>query len=52
MMGPHLVKHGDSVKDISFAVEDLDTIIKVSMENFPRFKKLRFEVLVCETTRS
>lgn len=27
--GPHLVKHGDGVKDVSFAVEDLDAIVKV-----------------------
>ncbi|KAK8756240.1 hypothetical protein V5799_001055, partial [Amblyomma americanum] len=27
-MGPHLVKHGDGVKDIAFSVEDLDTIVK------------------------
>ena len=29
IMGPHLVKHGDGVKDIAFAVEDLDSIVQV-----------------------
>ena len=28
-MGDHLTKHGDGVKDIAFAVEDLDTIFAV-----------------------
>jgi hypothetical protein len=28
-MGRHLVRHGDGVKDIAFAVEDLDSIVKV-----------------------
>ena len=32
-MGRHLVKHGDGVKDIAFAVEDLDSIFKVR-ENY------------------
>merc|ERR1719508_518254 len=27
MMGAHLVKHGDGVKDVAFAVEDLDGIV-------------------------
>lgn len=27
--GKHLVQHGDGVKDISFAVEDLDNIVRV-----------------------
>ncbi|KAK8778372.1 hypothetical protein V5799_020286 [Amblyomma americanum] len=31
-MGPHLVKHGDGVKDIAFSVEDLDTIVKRAKE--------------------
>jgi len=31
-MGDHLVTHGDGVKDIAFAVEDLDTIIKRAKE--------------------
>lgn len=29
-MGDHLVKHGDGVKDVAFAVQDLDVIIKVA----------------------
>jgi hypothetical protein len=28
-MGDHLIKHGDGVKDVAFAVEDLDEIVKV-----------------------
>lgn len=28
-MGDHLVKHGDGVKDVAFAVEDLEGIVKV-----------------------
>lgn len=31
-LGNHLVKHGDGVKDIAFAVEDLDSIIKKAKE--------------------
>ncbi|XP_046390664.1 4-hydroxyphenylpyruvate dioxygenase isoform X2 [Ischnura elegans] len=31
-MGQHLVKHGDGVKDIAFAVEDLDTIFEKAKE--------------------
>ena len=27
-MGPHLVRHGDGVKDIAFSVEDLDAIVQ------------------------
>jgi 4-hydroxyphenylpyruvate dioxygenase len=29
-VSPHLVKHGDGVKDIAMAVEDLDNIVLVS----------------------
>lgn len=29
VIGNHLVKHGDGVKDIAFHVEDLDFIVKV-----------------------
>ncbi|XP_064478423.1 4-hydroxyphenylpyruvate dioxygenase-like [Ornithodoros turicata] len=32
VMGPHLVKHGDGVKDIAFSVEDLDSIVKRAKE--------------------
>lgn len=31
-MGEHLVKHGDGVKDISFAVDDLDGIVEKARE--------------------
>ncbi|KAK7794861.1 hypothetical protein R5R35_002888 [Gryllus longicercus] len=31
-MGAHLIRHGDGVKDIAFAVEDLDTIVKRAKE--------------------
>ena len=31
VLGSHLIKHGDGVKDIAFAVEDLDGIILVSL---------------------
>lgn len=30
--GKHLIKHGDGVKDIAFAVEDLDVIVKGARE--------------------
>lgn len=30
-MSEHLSQHGDGVKDIAFEVEDLDNIIKVSV---------------------
>lgn len=29
-MGPHLVRHGDGVKDVAFAVEDCRGIIEVN----------------------
>lgn len=29
VIGNHLVKHGDGVKDIAFEVEELDVIVKV-----------------------
>lgn len=32
-IGPHLVKHGDGVKDIAMAVEDLDKIVLVKIKN-------------------
>lgn len=28
-IGEHMSKHGDGVKDVAFAVEDLDAIFKV-----------------------
>jgi 4-hydroxyphenylpyruvate dioxygenase len=31
-MGAHLVRHGDGVKDVAFAVEDLDAIVKRAKE--------------------
>ena len=31
-MGGHLARHGDGVKDIAFAVEDLDAIVEVVLE--------------------
>lgn len=30
--GSHLIKHGDGVKDVSFAVEDLDVIVNRARE--------------------
>lgn len=32
--GHHLVQHGDGVKDIAFAVEDLDNIVLVMFLQF------------------
>jgi len=32
LIGPHLVKHGDGVKDIAFAVEDLDAIVEAARQ--------------------
>lgn len=29
VIGNHLVKHGDGVKDVSFEVQELDIIVKV-----------------------
>ena len=29
VMGDHLVKHGDEVRDVAFSVQDLGTIMKV-----------------------
>lgn len=31
VMGEHLVKHGDGVKDVAFEVEDLESIVKVGL---------------------
>ena len=31
-MGSHMTLHGDGVKDISFEVEDLDAIMKVTCQ--------------------
>ncbi|XP_046447668.1 4-hydroxyphenylpyruvate dioxygenase-like [Daphnia pulex] len=31
-MGPHLVRHGDGVKDIAFSVEDLDAIVQAAKD--------------------
>ncbi|KAF2352342.1 Glyoxalase/fosfomycin resistance/dioxygenase domain [Trinorchestia longiramus] len=31
-MGQHLVHHGDGVKDVAFAVQDLDVIVKVAKQ--------------------
>ncbi|XP_047735458.1 4-hydroxyphenylpyruvate dioxygenase [Hyalella azteca] len=31
-MGQHLVRHGDGAKDVAFAVEDLDAIMKVAKQ--------------------
>ncbi|CAG2061369.1 unnamed protein product, partial [Timema podura] len=31
-LGDHLVQHGDGVKDVSFAVEDLDSILQKAKE--------------------
>lgn len=31
-LGNHIVRHGDSVKDIAFSVEDLDIIVKVKCD--------------------
>lgn len=31
-LSDHLIKHGDGVKDVSFSVEDLDTIVKTARE--------------------
>lgn len=31
-MGPHLVRHGDGVKDVAFSVEDLDAIVLAAKE--------------------
>lgn len=31
VMGEHMIKHGDGVKDIAFEVEDLDSILQVGL---------------------
>ncbi|CAH1996268.1 unnamed protein product [Acanthoscelides obtectus] len=33
----HVSKHGDGVKDVAFAVENLDAIVAVSLFQFPRY---------------
>ena len=32
LMGAHLVRHGDGVKDVAFSVEDLDAIVARAKE--------------------
>uniref|UniRef100_A0A1B6G1S6 4-hydroxyphenylpyruvate dioxygenase n=1 Tax=Cuerna arida TaxID=1464854 RepID=A0A1B6G1S6_9HEMI len=38
-LGPHLVKHGDGVKDVAFQVEDLDAIMKKAKERGAKIVK-------------
>merc|ERR1712080_414770 len=38
-MGAHLVKHGDGVKDVAFAVEDLDGIVVTAVEKGAKLVK-------------
>lgn len=33
-MGDHLSKHGDGVKDVAFAVEDIQSIVQVRVKNW------------------
>lgn len=33
VMGEHLMKHGDGVKDIAFQVEDCDFLVKVDISS-------------------
>lgn len=33
VIGNHLVKHGDGVKDVAFEVEELDYIVKVCVQS-------------------
>lgn len=37
VIGNHMVKHGDGVKDIAFEVEELDIIVKVWFNKFMVF---------------
>lgn len=37
VMGAHQTKHGDSVKDVAFTVEDLDSIVEVRAELWRHF---------------
>jgi len=39
IMGPHLVKHGDGVKDVAFTVEDLDGIVQKAREKGAKIVK-------------
>lgn len=34
IIGDHLIKHGDGIKDIAFEVEQLDNIVKVRARLF------------------
>lgn len=34
VIGNHLVKHGDGVKDVAFEVEELDVIVQVKRRFF------------------
>lgn len=42
VIGNHLVKHGDGVKDIAFEVEELDIIVKVCVQQYKSIRKLKF----------
>ena len=51
VMGAHLVKHGDGVKDVAFTVEDLDGIVATAVEKGvsasflqPILKRLDFQI--------
>ena len=35
-MAQHIITHGDAVKDIAFAVDDLDGIVEVGMDRSTR----------------
>ncbi|XP_067011022.1 4-hydroxyphenylpyruvate dioxygenase isoform X2 [Anabrus simplex] len=43
ILGDHLVKHGDGVKDIAFTVEDLDSILKTAKKKGAKVVKEIYE---------
>ncbi|PIK46196.1 4-hydroxyphenylpyruvate dioxygenase [Apostichopus japonicus] len=43
VMGEHMIKHGDGVKDIAFEVEDLDSILQRAKERGAKVVKEKWE---------
>lgn len=41
-LGTHLMKHGDGVKDIAFAVEDIEALIQVILNIIIEKKKHKY----------
>ena len=45
-MGSHLVRHGDGVKDVAFAVQDLEGIVKKAKERGAKVVKVIHHIFI------